>query len=62
MKRKGIVLLCDGEGSLSLAVLVVFIGSCTKPAVPEKIEKLRIGIFPDSISARLLCRSGTGFF
>ena len=36
--------------------------SCTKPAVPEKTEKLRIGVFPDTISALIYIAQEQGFF
>jgi NitT/TauT family transport system substrate-binding protein len=36
--------------------------SCTKPAVPEKAEKLRIAIYPDTVSALIYIAQEQGFF
>ena len=38
------------------------LSSCTSPAVPEKTEKLRIGVFPDTISALIYIAQEQGFF
>jgi NitT/TauT family transport system substrate-binding protein len=59
MKRKGIAIVI-AVGTILLATLLL--SSCTKPAVPEKTEKLRIGVFPDSISALVYVGQEKGFF
>jgi NitT/TauT family transport system substrate-binding protein len=45
-----------------LTLIVLPFSSCTKPAVPEKAEQLRIGVFPDSISALVYIAQDQGFF
>jgi NitT/TauT family transport system substrate-binding protein len=59
MKRRGIVFLA-AVGAIVLSALSMT--SCTKPAVPEKTEKLRIGVFPDTISALIYIAQEQGFF
>jgi NitT/TauT family transport system substrate-binding protein len=58
-KRKGIIFL-----ALAAAVLLsaLSMASCTKPAVPEKKERLVIGVFPDTISALTYIAQDQGFF
>ena len=53
--------------SVMLASVMIFLAalslsSCTKPAVPEKAEQLRIGVFPDTISALTYIAQEQGFF
>ena len=38
------------------------LSSCTKPSVPEKAEKLRIAIYPDTVSALIYIAHEQGFF
>jgi NitT/TauT family transport system substrate-binding protein len=38
------------------------LSSCTKPTVPEKTEKLRIAIYPDTVSALIYIAQEQGFF
>jgi ABC-type nitrate/sulfonate/bicarbonate transport system substrate-binding protein len=59
MKRKGIALFM-ATGTILLSVLSL--ASCTKPAVPEKAEQLRIGVFADSICALVYIAQEQGFF
>ena len=47
----------------SLMILAALsLSSCTKPAVPEKAEKLRIAIYPDTVSALIYIAQEQGFF
>ena len=50
MKKKGIVFLVA-----TLVILLVVFGFLLlrKPAGPEKVEKVRIGLLPDAVSALL---------
>jgi NitT/TauT family transport system substrate-binding protein len=59
MKRKGIVLLA-AAGVILFVVLGVLL--LRKPVAPEKTERLRIGIFPDTISALIYIAREQGFF
>ena len=59
MKRRGIVLLA-AAGAILLAALSIT--SCTKSSVPEKVEKLRIGVYTDSICALIYIAQQQGFF
>ena len=59
MKRKGIVFLV-AAGAIMLAALEL--SSCGRSPVPEKAEKLRIGIFPDPICALIYIGQEKGFF
>ena len=58
MKKKGVVVLVAAAILLSVLPLA----SCTKPAVPEKAEQLRIGFFPDPICALIYIGQEQGFF
>jgi ABC-type nitrate/sulfonate/bicarbonate transport system substrate-binding protein len=51
-------LLCVGL----LILTAMFFSACTRPGGPEKIDKLRIGVFPDSISALVYIAQEQGFF
>ena len=47
----------------SLMILAALsLSSCTKPAVSEKTEKLRIAIYPDTVSALIYIAREQGFF
>jgi NitT/TauT family transport system substrate-binding protein len=59
MKRRGIV-LSVAAGVIVFAALSIT--SCTKPAVPEKTEQLRIGVFPNTVSALIYIAQEQGFF
>jgi hypothetical protein len=59
MKRKGTVLLVMG-GIIVLAVLAVLL--FRRSAAPEKVEKLRIGVYTDSICALVYIAQQQGFF
>jgi NitT/TauT family transport system substrate-binding protein len=45
-----------------VTILVLPLSSCTSPAVPEKTERLRIGVFPDTISALIYIAQEKDFF
>ena len=47
-------------GSIMLAGLSL--SSCTKPSVPQKTEKLRIAIYPDTVSALIYIARDQGYF
>jgi ABC-type nitrate/sulfonate/bicarbonate transport system substrate-binding protein len=59
MKRKGIVLLVTAGVILFVFLGVLFL---RKPAVSEKTERLRIGVFPDTISGLIYIAREQGFF
>ncbi len=45
-----------------LTLATLSISSCTKPAVPQKAEKLKIAIYPDTVSALIYIAQEQGFF
>ena len=45
-----------------ITVVTLSISSCTKPAVPQKAEKLKIAIYPDTVSALIYIAQDQGFF
>jgi NitT/TauT family transport system substrate-binding protein len=45
-----------------VTLLVLPLSSCTKPADPGKAEKLRIAIYPDTVSALIYIAQEQGFF
>ena len=45
-----------------MTLLVLPLSSCTKPSVPQKAEKLRIAIYPDTVSALIYIAQEQGFF
>ena len=59
MNKKGTVFLAAGA-MIVLTVSVFFF--ITKPPVPEKAEKVKIAIFPDTISALIYVAQEQGFF
>jgi ABC-type nitrate/sulfonate/bicarbonate transport system substrate-binding protein len=59
MKKKGIVLFL-AAGVIILTVLGFFL--LRRPAGPEKVEKLRLGIFPDPICALIYVAQQQGMF
>jgi ABC-type nitrate/sulfonate/bicarbonate transport system substrate-binding protein len=45
-----------------MTLATLSISSCTKPAVPQKAEKLKIAIYPDTVSALIYIARDQGFF
>jgi NitT/TauT family transport system substrate-binding protein len=45
-----------------MTLATLSISSCTKPAVPQKAEKLKIAIYPDTVSALIYIAQDQGFF
>jgi NitT/TauT family transport system substrate-binding protein len=45
-----------------MALAALSLSSCTKPAVPQKAEKLTIAIYPDTVSALIYIAQDQGFF
>jgi ABC-type nitrate/sulfonate/bicarbonate transport system substrate-binding protein len=58
MKRKGIVILVAAVVIVLAVLAVLFL---RKSAIPEKTERLRIGVYPDTISALIYIAREQGF-
>jgi len=59
MKKKAIVVLV---ATLVIILVVLFFFLLRKPPAPEKVEKVRIGLLPDSVSALLFIAQQQGLF
>ncbi len=46
----------------SILLVISLLFSCTKPSAPEKAEKVRIAIYPDTVSALIYIAQEQGFF